>query len=65
MKDQFEQKSIDFNAQIDPETLEITADQTLIEQVLINLCKNSIEALDEKGSPKIQLIAHFPLDIGY
>lgn len=53
MKDQFEQKSIDFNAQIDPETLEITADQTLIEQVLINLCKNSIEALDEKGSPKI------------
>ena len=57
MKDQFEQKQIDFEVQIDPETLEITADPNLIEQVLINLCKNSIEAVDAKTDPHIRLNA--------
>ncbi len=57
MKDQLEQKQIDFVVRIDPVTLEITADPTLIEQVLINLCKNSIEALDAKTDPHIRLNA--------
>jgi nitrogen fixation/metabolism regulation signal transduction histidine kinase len=56
MKDQFEQKSINFRMQIDPETLELTADPTLIEQVLINLCKNSVEAVLEKANPSITLL---------
>jgi len=37
--------------------LEITADEKLIEQVLINLIKNSIYALEERVKPKITLIA--------
>jgi signal transduction histidine kinase len=57
MKDQFEQNSIDFKLHIDPETLAITADQALIEQVLINICKNSVEAIDEVNNPKIELTA--------
>jgi nitrogen fixation/metabolism regulation signal transduction histidine kinase len=57
MKDQFEACSINFNMQIDPESLEITADPALIEQVLINLCKNAQEAVNGVSRPKIKLKA--------
>ncbi|MGD2270371.1 MAG: ATP-binding protein [Desulfobacterales bacterium] len=57
MKDQFEHQAIDFTMQVDPETLEITADQALIEQVLINICKNSVEAVDGVSQAKIELSA--------
>jgi nitrogen fixation/metabolism regulation signal transduction histidine kinase len=57
MKDQIELKSIDFSMKIDPESLEITADPGLIEQVLINLCKNSVEAVDGITNPKIKVKA--------
>lgn len=57
MKDQFEHPAIDFTMQVDPETLEITADQALIEQVLINICKNSVEAVNGVSNPKIELTA--------
>ena len=35
------------------------ADQELIEQVIINLIKNAIEAVSETENPIIQLIAHY------
>ena len=57
MKDQVEHKSIHFATQIDPESLTITADAGLIEQVLINLCKNALEAVDGVSHPKIKLKA--------
>ena len=57
MKDQLEAYSIKFHMQIDPESLGITADQALIEQVLINLCKNSVEAVNGVSRPKIKLKA--------
>ena len=57
MKDQFEAYRINFHRQIDPESLEITADPALIEQVLINLCKNSAEAVNGVIRPKIKLKA--------
>ena len=57
MKDQFEAYSINFHMQIDPESLEITADPALIEQVLINLCKNALEAVNGVTRPKIKLKA--------
>ena len=57
MKDQLELKSIQFAMQIDPESLAITADAGLIEQVLINLCKNALEAVDGVSHPKIKLKA--------
>jgi len=57
MKDQLELKSIHFSMQIDPESLAITADAGLIEQVLINLCKNAVEAVDNISNPKIKLKA--------
>ena len=57
MKDQFEKNSIEFKIKIDPESLEITTDPNLIEQVLINLCKNSVEAVIGRDKPIIELIA--------
>jgi nitrogen fixation/metabolism regulation signal transduction histidine kinase len=57
MKAQIEKYAIQFKKEIDPESLTITADQTLIEQVLINLCKNSVEALNGIINPKIKLKA--------
>ena len=57
LKDQFEQSSIKFKKMIDPESLTITADPALIEQVIINLCKNSIEAVNGVFKPKIKLKA--------
>ena len=57
MKDQFEAYSINFHMQIDPESLGLTADPALIEQVLINLCKNALEAVNGISNPKIKLKA--------
>jgi len=57
MKDQFEHGGIKFQAEVDPESLTITADPALIEQVLINLCKNSVEAVADIARPKIKLKA--------
>ena len=57
MKDQFEAHGIEFNMQIDPLSLELTADPALIEQVLINLCKNAVEALNGVDQPKVTLKA--------
>ncbi|MGD9260348.1 MAG: ATP-binding protein [Desulfobacterales bacterium] len=57
MKDQLEAYSIKFQMQIDPVSLGITADPALIEQVLINLCKNSVEAVNGVSRPKIKLKA--------
>jgi signal transduction histidine kinase len=57
MQDQIELKSINFSTKIDPQTLTITADAGLIEQVLINLCKNAVEAVDGISRPKMKLKA--------
>ena len=57
MKDQIEAYSIKFHMQIDPQSLEITADPALIEQVLINLCKNALEAVNGVTRPRIELKA--------
>jgi nitrogen fixation/metabolism regulation signal transduction histidine kinase len=57
MKDQLEARAIKFSIEIDPLSLDLTADPALIEQVLINLCKNAVEALNGVDHPKIKLKA--------
>jgi two-component system nitrogen regulation sensor histidine kinase NtrY len=57
MKDQLDRNSINFKMHIDPETLAITADQALIEQVLINIFRNSLEAINGISNPRIELTA--------
>jgi len=57
MADSFRQKSIIFNIETIPESLELTADPKLVEQILINLLKNAMEALENFPKPNIDLSA--------
>ncbi|MEE9553168.1 MAG: ATP-binding protein [candidate division Zixibacteria bacterium] len=52
-----EKLNIGFNTSSDPETLEPTADKEFIEQVLINLFTNAIDAVKDIHEKKIDLIS--------
>lgn len=53
-----ESKGIDLHLNLAEKKLKIRADRGMIEQVLINLVQNSIEALTESPDPEILLSAH-------
>ena len=55
LKEEFTRKKIECIITIDPISLELTADEDLIEQVLINLLQNSIQALDKNKKAKIEI----------
>lgn len=57
MEEEIRKCGIDFTVRVEPESLEFTADDQLIEQVLINLLKNAIHALTGRQYSKIQLLA--------
>jgi two-component system nitrogen regulation sensor histidine kinase NtrY len=48
---------IKLSVRVDPESLIVTADKQLIEQVLINLVMNSIQALDDQKNKQIGMAA--------
>jgi len=55
MKTQTGEKHIELRTNVDPVTLEVTADTELIEQVLINLIQNAIHALNGTNDPCIEI----------
>src|SRR5690606_17400623 len=55
MRPELKRHNIKFEASCSSEYLTIQADQDMIEQVLINLVKNGIEAVAETPKPSIQL----------
>ncbi|MBC8185714.1 GHKL domain-containing protein [candidate division KSB1 bacterium] len=57
MKTKMEEDKINFFSDIDPESLELTADPEMVEQVLINLLLNAIDAVKTKQKGKIKLLA--------
>jgi two-component system nitrogen regulation sensor histidine kinase NtrY len=60
MQSQLTEETIDFSMNIDPKSLELTADPEMIEQVLINLLLNSIQATGKRRKrqgARIQLTA--------
>jgi nitrogen fixation/metabolism regulation signal transduction histidine kinase len=57
MEEEIRNCGFEFTVRVDPESLEFTADDQLIEQVLINLLKNAMHALNGRPSGKIQLLA--------
>jgi two-component system, NtrC family, nitrogen regulation sensor histidine kinase NtrY len=59
MKTELKKTKIDFQCEWSSEYLTIQADTEMIEQVLINLLKNAIEALSETENPKLQLIGRY------
>jgi two-component system nitrogen regulation sensor histidine kinase NtrY len=55
MKDQLDRGRIACSVKVEPETLELTADRGLVEQVLINVVLNAIQALRESGQGNLEL----------
>ncbi len=56
MEEEIKRYGFEFVVRVEPADLEFTADDQLIEQVLINLLKNSLHALIGRPSGKIQLL---------
>jgi two-component system, NtrC family, nitrogen regulation sensor histidine kinase NtrY len=56
MDEEIRRYGFEFIVRVEPPDLEFTADDQLIEQVLINLLKNSLHALIGRPSGKIQLL---------
>jgi two-component system, NtrC family, nitrogen regulation sensor histidine kinase NtrY len=59
MKTELKKTSINFTVECSSEYLTIQADVEMIEQVLINLLKNAIEALIETSNPTLKLIGRY------
>jgi signal transduction histidine kinase len=58
MRPQMDAKGIRFAYAIEPPTLDLTADRDLIEQVLINLVKNAMQAVEETTDARVRMEAH-------
>lgn len=59
MKTELKKTNIDFHVACPSEYLTIQADVEMIEQVVINLLKNAIEALGETSEPRLELIGSY------
>ncbi len=57
-KKELSDRGIEISVQTDPPQLTALADKNMIEQVLINLIKNAIQAFDEQTEKKIELKAY-------
>ncbi|MBR8536769.1 ATP-binding protein [Carboxylicivirga sediminis] len=57
LSEEMKAKGINCKINIEPNSLELSADEKLIEQVIINLVKNAMQALETKPEPEIQLNA--------
>ncbi|MDX1629416.1 MAG: ATP-binding protein, partial [Fulvivirga sp.] len=55
LKNEINDNNIRVNLNVDPQDLTIQADKELIEQVLINLIKNAIQAFDEQTNKLVEL----------
>jgi len=57
MNDEIAQAGISFHSEIEPSDIEFSVDVELLEQVVINLLKNAIHALDGATNPQITMRA--------
>ena len=56
-KAKFKDKDVELICRIDPSGLSIEADLELIEQVMINLIQNAMEAMQDTKDPKLTIVA--------
>lgn len=59
VQEEIKTNNIDYLVTVEPESIEIHADTKLIEQVLINLIKNAIHALEGTENPVIHVKAYY------
>ncbi len=57
MAPELTRRGIEFTHTVEPESLQISADPDLIEQVLINLVRNAIDAVADVAQPRIRVTA--------
>jgi signal transduction histidine kinase len=62
MNPKFESLGIKYSVKIYPQDLKILADPDLVDQVLINLLLNAIDAVSETKKPQIKIIASVNLN---
>jgi two-component system, NtrC family, nitrogen regulation sensor histidine kinase NtrY len=55
MDEEVRTKKIKLRSSVEPDNLELSADEQLLEQVLINMLKNAIHALEGRPNPEIQM----------
>lgn len=53
LEEEFKQANISFTTSVEPESITFSGDEELLEQVIINLLKNAIHALEARPEPKI------------
>ncbi len=58
MQEHFTSRGICFMARVEPSTLELTADAELIEQVLINLLRNAVDAVGNQTERNVTMAGH-------
>lgn len=56
-RSEMKEQGIDFEMRIEPKNLTLTADQQMIEQILINLIRNASQALEGRDGGRIELTA--------
>ena len=59
MEEEFIDSKINFVTSIDPDNIKVSADEQLVEQVIINLIRNSIHALENRKEPTIELKSYY------
>jgi signal transduction histidine kinase len=57
MRGDLDQRAIEFTQAISDQVVELTGDSELIEQAIINLVKNAIDAVGDVQSPEIRISA--------
>jgi nitrogen fixation/metabolism regulation signal transduction histidine kinase len=58
MEEEISASRVKFDTEVEPGNLEVSADEQLIEQVIINLIRNSMHALENTKNPLIELKAY-------
>ncbi|MCG8306264.1 MAG: ATP-binding protein [Cytophagales bacterium] len=58
LKHEIESNSIQFIVNVTPQNLALSIDPELIQQVLINLIKNAVQALEDRENKIVELLAH-------
>lgn len=62
MRPQFVKSAVELRIQVDPPSLELTADPEQVEQILINLLSNAREATAHRAGAGVDLTAHLAHD---
>jgi nitrogen fixation/metabolism regulation signal transduction histidine kinase len=59
MEEEITENKVNFMTHLEPANIEVSADEQLIEQVIINLIRNSMHALDGRADPTIELKTYY------